>query len=368
MMGAIPHQHPAAGFSGHIARRQPVDRKRKVLSVIMKTEPSKLLAATALAALLTFLPTTLLQAEKIRVLFDSDANNELDDQHALAYLLFNGGVFDLEGVTVNRTRNGGDVSEQREEAERVVKLCNLYPQVRVLEGTNGEFENIKDHLGAEQFDGHAAVELMIERAHANDERPLILLPVGKLTNVALAIKKDPTIIPKIKVVWLGSNYPEPGEYNQVNDEPSLNYVLNSAVDFQIAIVRYGKPSGTDAVRTTLKEIRKQMPGKGPHVDPPVIGRHGESFTCFGDYAVNLFENIKLHGDPPSRALFDMAAVAIVKNPKWATATVIPAPILKEGKWIDRRDNPRKIIIWENFDSKEIMKDFFATMAHYQLVK
>jgi len=27
--------------------------------------------------------------KKIRVLFDSDTNNEIDDQHALAYLLFN---------------------------------------------------------------------------------------------------------------------------------------------------------------------------------------------------------------------------------------------------------------------------------------
>jgi hypothetical protein len=38
------------------------------------------------------------------VILDTDANNELDDQHAIAYLLFNGQVFDVEGITVNRTR------------------------------------------------------------------------------------------------------------------------------------------------------------------------------------------------------------------------------------------------------------------------
>lgn len=31
--------------------------------------------------------------KRISVIFDSDANNELDDQHALAYLLFNADVF-----------------------------------------------------------------------------------------------------------------------------------------------------------------------------------------------------------------------------------------------------------------------------------
>ena len=38
-------------------------------------------------------------SEKIPVIFDTDANNELDDQHALAYLLFNADVFDIKGIT-----------------------------------------------------------------------------------------------------------------------------------------------------------------------------------------------------------------------------------------------------------------------------
>ena len=41
--------------------------------------------------------------ERIRVIFDTDANNELDDQHALAYLLFSGNAFAVEGITVNST-------------------------------------------------------------------------------------------------------------------------------------------------------------------------------------------------------------------------------------------------------------------------
>ena len=46
---------------------------------------------------------------KIQVIFDTDANNELDDQHALAYLLFNKQSFDVLGVTINSTYNGGEV-------------------------------------------------------------------------------------------------------------------------------------------------------------------------------------------------------------------------------------------------------------------
>jgi len=64
----------------------------------------------------------------------------------------------------------------------------------------------------------------------------------------------------------------------------------------------------------------------------------------------------------------MAAVAIVKNPKWASAKKIPAPNLTNGRWIERPENPRKIILWENFDRKAIMKDFYDSMKDYQLIR
>ncbi len=305
-------------------------------------------------------------AGKIRILLDTDANNELDDQHAIAYMLLNGGVFEVEGITVNRTNNGGDIDEQAREAERIVKLCTLFPQLQVHRGASGTFQEIQDHIDAPDFDGVDAVRRIIARANIPSDRKLVLVPVGKLTNIALALKKDPGIAERVRIVWLGSNYPKPGEYNQINDEPALNYILNSQVDFEIALVRYGEPSGTDAVRVTPEGIRRNMPGRGPSATVPVAGRHGGTFTNFGDYSVDLFDHIDLDGDPPSRALFDMAAVAIVKNPAWARPRNIPAPILQDSKWTGRQDNEHEIILWEDFDRAAIVADFFATMRDYTL--
>lgn len=314
-------------------------------------------------------PTAAPADQRIRVLLDTDANNELDDQHAIAYMLFNGQVFDVEGITVNRTRGGGDIDEQFAEAERVVKLTGLDGQVPLHKGASGSFDEIAPTMDQADFDGAAAVRFIIERAHAADPRPLVLLPVGKLTNIALALRKDPSIAGKVRVVWLGSNYPERGEYNKENDPGSLTYVLDqTGVPFEIVTVRYGKPSGTDAVRASLAEIKARMPGKGPKVSPPVTGREGGSHISFGDYSVALFERIDLHGDPPSRALYDMAAVAIVKNPAWATARRIPAPKLEAKGWVDRPDHPRQVVVWENFDSAAIMADFYASMERYQLAR
>jgi hypothetical protein len=333
----------------------------------MKADLSSLLIAIAsLAACARSSHTP--AASKIRVVLDTDANNELDDQHAIAYLLLSGNVFDVDGITVNATRSGGDIEQHAAEAERIVRLCNLYPQIPVYRGANGSFEQITDKVDASAFDGVEAVNYIIKRAHEQAPGTLVLLPIGKLTNIALALKKDPSIIGSVRIVWLGSNYPDPGEYNQENDEPALNYILGLDVPLEFAVVRYGKSSGTDAVRVTLADVEKNMPGVGPRIPGAVPGRHGGQFSTFGDYSIDLFHHIHLDGDPPSRALFDMAAVAIVKNPAWATRTVIPAPILEGGTWRERPNNPRSIVIWENFKRDAIVADLFATMRDFVPVK
>src|SRR4051812_18736524 len=83
------------------------------------------------------------QTEKIRVIFDTDANNELDDQHALAYLLFNGNVFDVAGVTVNATRGGGNIDNHYAEAERVMRLCGYDGKLPLYKGANANFDSLQ---------------------------------------------------------------------------------------------------------------------------------------------------------------------------------------------------------------------------------
>src|SRR6476620_3363788 len=123
------------------------------------------------------------------VLLDSDANNELDDQHAIAYMLFSGDAFDVEGISVNRTRGGGDVEMQAREAERVVKLAGLARVFPVYRGANGSFAEIAPHVGERDFDGKAAVDMILTESKKARPQKLVLVPIGKLTNIALSLKK-----------------------------------------------------------------------------------------------------------------------------------------------------------------------------------
>jgi len=308
------------------------------------------------------------------VIFDTDANNEVDDQHALAYLLFSGDVFAVEGVTVNATSDpdGYDVyshvSDHYDEAKRVMQLCGVFDHIPLLTGAQGSFEEIKPFIDQPDFDGYEAVDFIIEQALRERDQELILLPVGKLTNIALALLKEPRIAERIRIVWLGSNYPEPGEHNQDWDIPSMNYILDVDVPFEMVTVRYGDPSGTDAVKVTQAQILHRMPDKGPQIDEPIIGRHGGEFYNWGDYSAELFRKYSMWGSPEGRALFDQAAVAVVKNPEWAERYDHPAPIFQDGQWVERPENPREITIWEWFDIYGIINDYFITMDNYVIAE
>ena len=290
--------------------------------------------------------------DKIPVILDTDANNELDDQHAIAYLIYSDDYFDIRGITTNRTWNGGPVEEHSKEARRIVHLCGADEKIQVISGANSDYMSLKDSVFNPDFDGKQAVDFIIDQARLMpDNEKLVLIPVGKLTNIAMALKKDPSIVSKVKVVWLGSNWPGPGEYNMENDTSAVNPVIESGVEMWVCTVA----GGTMEVKTTRTEIRNRLGEQGKEVEP-IEGRHGGSFNRLGDYLVNLWEHVE-----EIRSLFDMAAVATVKNPEWAEDTVVYGPRLINGIWITDGQAKDSVVFFRNYDVDGVMADFWKTM-------
>ncbi len=292
------------------------------------------------------------QSERKRVILDTDANNELDDQHAIAYLLFNSHLFEVEGITTNRTFSGGGIEQHTAEAERVVRMCASEQEVPVFSGASATFEEIREHVGESEFDGQAAVNFIIERAQADDARKLVIILIGKFTNISLAVSKAPSIASKVRVIWLGSSWPAKGmEYNNYNDSLAVDWFINNTdIPLEVVTVRPGQPSGVAALTVSKTEINEKMTGKGPQTIPEVPGRSGGTFSNFGDYAIDLWSNVD-----ETRPLFDLGAIAIVKEPTWADTT----------RW--RSDaHERDILLYENFKRDAIIADFFATMENYVL--
>ena len=59
----------------------------------------------------------------------------------------------------------------------------------------------------------------------------------------------------------------------------------------------------------------------------------------------------------------MVALAILKNNDWGETKSIPCPIFSNGQWVERPDNNRQILLWENFDRDRIMEDFYKTLKN-----
>lgn len=302
------------------------------------------------------------EAAKVQILLDTDANNELDDQHAMAYMLLSGLHFDVAGITVNATFGGGDISNHYEEARRILLLCGLNRKIPILKGANRGFETLYPLISQHRFEGSEAVEFIVSSAIASVSQPLVVLAIGKLTNVALALARDPSISSRIRVVWLGSNYPEPGEYNLINDIAALNYILSLDVPFEIVTVRSQGQGGSHEVQVSVEKIQKIMPGLGPS-SMAVTGRHGGVFNNFGDYSVNLFEHSRPHGNTSHRPLYDVASVAILKNPAWGQSYVVRGIGYGDNGWTNNPESKREVVVWENFDAQSIISDFFSSMQN-----
>ena len=102
--------------------------------------------------------------KKIPIILDTDANNELDDQHAIAYMLFSQDIFDIRAITVNETYSGGELKNHVDEATRIVNLCGFENRIKIIPGASGNFNEISKNINEKEFDGNKAVNFIIETA------------------------------------------------------------------------------------------------------------------------------------------------------------------------------------------------------------
>jgi purine nucleosidase len=183
-----------------------------------------------------------------RVIIDTDTAG--DDTIAILTALH---YFQVEGIMIT----GGNVQfdQQVENALYTVQVAGKSGQVPVYKGHERPLMGLgknehrtvedvhgKDGMGDSFFEkavqspaeGHA-VDFLIETVH-NNPGEMHLLAIAPLTNIAMAIKKDPTIVPKIPHLYimggtnnaLGNITPS-AEYNFFVDPEAAKIVLHSGI-------------------------------------------------------------------------------------------------------------------------------------------
>lgn len=237
-------------------------------------------------------------------------------------LALNSPELDVRAITVVP----GNVTAQQglENALRMVSLANrcdipvaagaqhpLFQKLTTAEfwhGKNG-LANIELPPSKCKVDHRYAADLIIEMVHAAPHE-ITLVPVGPLTNIALAVEKDPSIVPLVKEVILmggsisGGNVNAAAEANIANDPEAAQIVFQAGWPLTMVGLDVG-----DKTLLGKKHIEQLAETHGPIND---------FIDKVASYLVNLSAEFNSAGTP----MYDPLAVGVAID-----ATLVKAPAM-----------------------------------------
>jgi inosine-uridine nucleoside N-ribohydrolase len=251
------------------------------------------------------------------IIFDTDPGS--DDAMALM-LALTSPELDVRAITV--VPGNVTAAQGLENALRMVSLANrcdipvaagahhpLFQKLITAEfwhGKNG-LANIELPESKCKVDARFGPDLIIELVHAAPHE-LTLVPVGPLTNIALAVEKDPSIVPLVKEVILmggsisGGNVNAAAEANIYNDPEAAQIVFQAG--WPLTMVGLDVGDKTLLSQEYLDQLSKTH---GPLND----------FTySVAKYLVNLAAQFGQRGTP----MYDPLAVGVAID-----ATLVKAP-------------------------------------------
>ena len=281
--------------------------------------------------------------EKVNVILDTDTYNECDDQFALAYLLKNQDKFNIEAITVAPYSHSYIKETIKETTEKsyneILKICNWLN----FETKNRVFKGSTDYICNGYNEDNDAVNKIIEIANKN--KKTYILAIGAITNVALAIKKEPKIIDKIEVIWLGGNeigYKDKLEYNFRQDIKAVKIVFNSKVKMTIL-----------PCRNVVSDLK---------IDINTLKNNLENKSELCNYLIERFYNDGYHGVHETKEIWDISVIAYMINKNWFGTKEISCPSIKKDSSYELTDNRHVITFVTKLDRDKIYNDLFKKLG------
>ena len=280
---------------------------------------------------------------KLNVILDTDTYNECDDQFALAYMLKSQDIFNVEAITVAPySHKKIDVSVKEGQAlsyNEILKICNWLN----FDTTNKVFKGSNDYMMNGYDESNDAINKIIEIALKNDKT--YIMAIGAITNVALAIKKEPKIIDKIEVIWLGGHsflQKDNLEFNFRQDMEAVKTVFESNVKLTVIPCK----NVASNLRTSIYELNHYLKDK--------------SELC--NYLIDRFYNDGYHGIQERRVIWDISVVAYLINRNWFKEEMISCPKINDDTTYSKTQNRHKITMVNDLDADKIYADLFGKLG------
>lgn len=300
------------------------------------------------------LPGLLHRLEKpkgpVDVVIDTDTYNEIDDQFAIAYLIKSEEKLNLKALYAAPFYN--DHSESPENGmersfDEIFKILTLMDREDLKEVT---FKGSRNYLvnETEPVDSPAARDLARRAMEYTEEKPLYVVSIGAITNVASAILLQPEIINRIVVVWLGGNsldWEDNREFNCYQDVAADRVVFGCGA----ALVMLPCMGVVSSFRTSGPELEYWLRGKNKLCDYLIDNtiqeaERVEPYKCW------------------TRAIWDVTAVAWLLDEKFMKERLEPSPIPEyDDRWsIDKSRHLIKYVYY--IDRDALFTDLFEKLA------
>jgi purine nucleosidase len=289
------------------------------------------------------------RASRRRVIINTDAKNEADDQFAIVHALLSPSleVRGLIAAHFGTSRSNRSMEESREEIDLLLDLLGLEDQVTVA---NGAPEAI---TGEQTPSDSAGAQLIIaESKLATAQEPLFVAFLGPVTDMASAILLDPDIVHRdIVVIWIGGvgyggveTYPGV-EFNLRNDIAAANVVYDSGITvWQVPSNVYSQ------VSVSYTELEEKIGGT----------------SKLADYLISqtVEWNRRYWPEPiESRSLGDSPAISLLLYPRGGNFSIVPAPRFgQEGHYLPGSGNPIRVV--ESVDVRFLLEDMFAKIRKF----
>ncbi|MGG5820008.1 nucleoside hydrolase [Falsiroseomonas sp. HW251] len=283
-------------------------------------------------------------SKMVRVILNTDAKNEADDQYAIVQALLTP-MFDLHCIMpahFGRKKSAHSLKDSHDEVQLLLDLMDLKGKVRVIDGAEDTMPDERTPADS------AGARFIIEQVMKDDPRPLHVAFLGPLTDMAAAILMEPRIVSRnVRVVWIGGGvWPVGGqEYNLSNDIAAANVVFRSGIE----IWQIPKPLYR-VMAVSYAELRER-------VEP-----HGR----IGKYLVEQLIEHNAHRPEPleHRSLGDSPAIGVMMYPECGQSDWRAAPEFNALMNYEHTGRNRTVKVYTDIDQRYIHEDFFAKLARF----
>ena len=287
----------------------------------------------------------------VDIVIDSDAYNEIDDQFAIAYALRATEKLRVKALYAapffnERSAGPADGMEKSyQELLRLLSLARLTGRCPVYRGSGAYLPDERTPVMSD------AARDLAERARAySPDRPLYVIAIGAITNIASALLMDPGLSERIVLVWLGGHalhWPDNREFNCRQD---------------VAAARVALSSGAPLVWLPCMGVVSAFTTSGPEL---IHWLHGKNALC--DYLTdNTIAAAEAYakGKVWSRPIWDVTAVGWLLNDdqRLMQDRLVPTPVPGyDHHWQQAPDRPLCRMVY-HIERDALFSDLFSRIT------